>query len=682
MLAGISIPAQELVFEETFLNNKKEWLLPRSTVDDCKIENGTMLWKHNGAALSTVSHYINRLDDNDNFEVTATFKPYKLGSEYGFFWGGINKDNSNYFFIRGKKYRSVQISNAKVSIDTEYKTNMYIRMDENTLTIRKQGNTIIILVNDKKVFEESSRVLMGKGFGFVLAGNSNVSIDNLIIKGTKLPINTAPDLFYNDAPENLGPAINTKYEELTPLIAPNGKGLYFSRRYSPSNVGGSSDHQDIYYSSKYNGEWTDAFNVGEPLNNHGPNAVCAVTPDGNKVLLMNTYDSFGKPKGQGLSMSEKTTTGWSKPIDVKIKGYYNKSLINEFMLSNDGKVMIMAVNREDTYGNRDLYVSFNEGNGFWSTPKNMGSVLNTPGVELSPFLASDGVTLYFSSTGHPGFGKNDIFMTKRLDASWTKWSKPQNLGEPLNSIGWDAYYSVPANGEYAYFVSSDNSYGNQDIFKIKLPTDIRPEPVVLVKGYVLNSKTKEPISTKIYYEDLSTGKEVGIAKSDPKTGYYEIILPLHKSYGFYAEKEGFYSVRDNINLTEIKDYQEIERNLYLTPIEVGQTVQLNNVFFYRGQARLQTTSYAELDKLVKMLKENNNIEISLEGHTDNQGNPELNIQLSEDRIIAVKKYLSMNGINEQRITGKGWGGEKPIADNGSELTRRLNRRVEFKITKY
>lgn len=682
ILATLGLSAQEMIFEDDFSDNSKEWRLMQSSVDNAKIETGVLRWKHEGAALSTINHYINQLDDNENFEISATFKPYKMGSEYGLFWGGINKDNANYFFIRGKKYRSLQVSNSKISIDSEYKTNMYIRMDANILTIRKQDNMVTIYVNDTKIFEESARVLMGKGYGFVTAGKADITIDDFTVKGTKLPINTLPDLYYAEEPENLGPAINSKHEELTPVIAANGKGIFFSRRFSPNNIGGSSDQQDIYYSSKYNGEWTEAYNLGEPLNNHGPNAVCAVTPDGNTVLLMNTYDSFGKQKGQGLSMSEKTSTGWSVPKDVKIKGYYNKSEFNDFILSNDGKVILLSINRDDTFGERDLYVSFNEGNGFWSTPKNMGSTINTPGKELSPFLASDGVTLYFSSTGHPGYGKNDIFMSKRLDDSWTKWSEPQNLGKPLNSVGWDAYYSVPADGEYAYFVSSENSYGGQDIFKIKLPTEMKPEPVVLVKGYVLNSKTKEPISTSIAYEDLEMGREVGIANSDPKTGYYEIVLPLHKTYGFFADKEGFYSVRDNIDLTEINDYHEVERNLYLTPIEVGQTVQLNNIFFYRGKARLQTTSYAELDKLVLMLKENSRIEIMLEGHTDNQGSEELNLILSEDRVMAVKKYLIMNGISETRISGRGWGGEKPIADNSTEQTRKLNRRVEFKIMKY
>ena len=674
--------SQKTVFEEDFSSNKKEWHLLNSSIDKASVSGGVLNWSHTATSSSPIFQYINRLNSTKDFSVEARLKPLKVGSEYGLYFGGINKGNGNYIFVRGKKFRYIQVINSKVTRNKEYKTNLNIRLDENILKVSKKGSKVIISVNGSKLFEESSSILLGKGYGFTLAGNSKVSIDDFKVVGSQLAINLAKDMHYLEEPENLGEKINSKYEEITPVITPNGKGIYFCRRYSPDNTGGSSDDQDIYYSEIFEGEWTTAHNAGKPLNNHGPNAVCAVTPDGNKVLLMNTYDTKGRAKGQGLSISQRTKDGWSIPLDVRIKGYYNRTLFNEFILSNDGKILILSVDRNDTKGNRDLYVSFLEADGFWSEPRNMGSDINTAGIELSPFLASDGVTLYFSSTGHPGYGKNDIFMTKRQDDSWTKWSKPVNLGQPLNSIGWDAYYSVPADGEYAYYVSSDNSIGQQDIFRIKLPSEIKPEPVVLIKGYVRNSKTKSPIATGIEYDDLDNGEQVGIANSNPRNGYYEIVLPLSKAYSFFAEKEGFYSVRDNINLKDSADYQVIERDLYLTPIEVGQTMSLNNVFFYRGKAQLRKESYAELNKLAKMLKENHNIEILLEGHTDNQGDPKLNLKLSEERVEAVSNYLISKGVESSQIEGKGWGGEKPIADNSTESTRKLNRRVEFIITKF
>jgi outer membrane protein OmpA-like peptidoglycan-associated protein len=312
----------------------------------------------------------------------------------------------------------------------------------------------------------------------------------------------------------------------------------------------------------------------------------------------------------------------------------------------------------------------------------LGKQINTTGTELSPFLAADGKTLYFSSNGHPGYGRSDVFMSRRLDDSWTQWSTPINLGEPINSSGTDAYYSVPAAGDYAYFVSNEEGLGKNDIFKIVLPTLVKPEPVILVYGKVLNSKTKAPLSTGITYRDFKDDIEIGIARSNPASGYYEIVLPISRVYSFFAEKQGFYSVQDRLDLMEVKEYEEVERDLYLTPIETGQTVKMNNVLFYKSKAQLISTSYPELDKLAKMMDENSGITIELEGHTDNVGDRFKNIKLSQDRVGAVRNYLISKGVSEERITGKGYGGSKPIADNSAEITRRLNRRVAFKITGY
>jgi len=209
---------------------------------------------------------------------------------------------------------------------------------------------------------------------------------------------------------------------------------------------------------------------------------------------------------------------------------------------------------------------------------------------------------------------------------------------------------------------------------------VKPEPVVLVYGTVLNSKTKTPISTGITYHNFASDNEVGVASSNPDNGYYEIVLPVSQVYSFFAEKTGFYSVQDRLDLTEVEGYSEIKRDLYLTPIEIGQQVTMNNVLFYQSKAELTPTSYPELDKLARMMMENPAISIQLEGHTDNIGDRFKNIRLSQDRVAAVRNYLINQGVAEERITGQGYGGSKPIADNSNETTRRLNRRVEFIIT--
>src|SRR5205823_5173277 len=132
----------------------------------------------------------------------------------------------------------------------------------------------------------------------------------------------------------------------------------------------------------------------------------------------------------------------------------------------------------------------------------------------------------------------DMYITRRLDETWQHWTEPQNLGPQLNTPGWDAYYTLPASGEYAYFVSTENSYGAGDVFRVKLPEALKPQAVVLISGKVLEAKTGKPLGAAIKYEDLATGKEIGSASTNPTTGIYKITLPAGHNYGYRAEANG------------------------------------------------------------------------------------------------------------------------------------------------
>jgi outer membrane protein OmpA-like peptidoglycan-associated protein len=272
-------------------------------------------------------------------------------------------------------------------------------------------------------------------------------------------------------------------------------------------------------------------------------------------------------------------------------------------------------------------------------------------------------------------------MSKRIGSGWTNWTEPVNLGPEINGTGFDAYYTIPASADYAYMVSNINSYGKADIVRVKLPDMIKPEPVVMLLGRTLNAKTKNPVSAEILFEDLVEHKEVGEAISDPKTGSYRITLPNGKNYGIRAVAKGFLSVNENLELMSITQYAEIEKDLFLVPIEVGETMQLNNVFFEQGKPILKSQSFPELDRLVEIMVENPSIKIELAGHTDNVGNKEALMKLSQDRVSAVRAYLEKKGIKKDRVDGKGYGSTQPIAPNTTEENRQRNRRVEFKITK-
>jgi outer membrane protein OmpA-like peptidoglycan-associated protein len=479
--------------------------------------------------------------------------------------------------------------------------------------------------------------------------------------------------------ENLGGSINSKYNEHWPVISPDGRTLYFLREGDPNNLAESGD---IWFSSlQMDGTWTFAQHLGKPLNTIDGGSVCSVSPDGNTLLLLGLYNQNGRINYDGFSLSHKTKEGWSFPLGVVIKNFYNINNHWSGYLSNDGKKLFMGLQRTDSYGECDIYVSFLQSNNVWTEPMNLGAVINTEEMDEDAFLAADDVTLYFESKGHGGFGGFDVFMSKRLDNTWKNWSAPVNLGATINTKEDEQEYYITAKGDYAYFASGDDSFGELDIFRIKLPEKVKPKPVVLIYGKVLNVKTNEPIEAEIKYEILSSGVEAGIANSNPGDGSYKIVLPYGKNYGYSAKANGYYSISENINLEKLSDYKEIKRDLFLAPIEVGEVFRLNNIFFDFNKYVLKPESFPELDRVVIFLNDYPDISILLSGHTDNIGNVDYNIELSSKRAQAVAEYLFSKGISESRIAVMGFGMAYPVDSNDTEEGRQKNRRVELKILK-
>jgi OmpA-OmpF porin, OOP family len=495
----------------------------------------------------------------------------------------------------------------------------------------------------------------------------------------KVKVRLAAGLPMTGERENLGPNINSATDELCPTISPDGRLLLFTRQGHPENIPPVSN-QDIYYAAiNPDGSFSPAANIGEPLNNTENSSVTSITPDGQTLLLLNRYYPDGRME-KGVSMSVRTGEGWGFPQNLEVTDFYNDNIYGEYCLTATGKVLIMTVQRKDGLGSKDIYVSFRDDNGIWSAPKNCGPGINSGSGESSPFLAADGVTLYFSTDGRPGYGRKDMFLSRRLDDTWTNWSEPENLGPFLNTPGWDAYYSIPADGKYAYFVSYTGSLGAADIFRAKLPEALRPRPVVLVRGKVLNAKTNEPIGARISYESLVNGTEIGIANSNPKTGEYSIVLPAGEEYGFLAMSSDYIPVSENIDLTKLLEYKEITRDLRLVPIEKGATIRLNNIFFETGKFVLRKQSIRELDRLAKLLTERPTMAIEVSGHTDDVGTDESNMVLSRNRSKSVYDYLVTKGIEAARLTSKGYGETKPQLPNTNADNRQINRRVEFTIT--
>ncbi len=542
--------------------------------------------------------------------------------------------------------------------------------------------------------------------------------------------------------ENLGDSVNSKYEELGPVMAPDGQTLYFVIDGKPGSVFGDDESQEIWYATKRaKGGWSTAQRMPQPFNMDQFNSVESVTPDGGTLIIRGAFKN-GRYKGAGFSASSRAAGGWSAPQQLEIEGFQemNKGVYTNAFLATNGKVLLLAFSEVKGSENNDLYVSFLKSGSKWSRPQTLGLSINSPLSEDTPFLAADGKTLYFSSDRAGGSGKHDIYLTRRTDESWQRWSAPVNLGAPINTAESDTYYTMDATGEFAYLISEANSRGAGDIVRVKLKEEFRPDPVVLVSGKVFNSKTNQPLDAMISYEALPDGNELGVARSSPGTGEYKIVLPYGKNYGFRAKAPGFISVSDNIDLTGLKPDAKatamlmdttlrevsimgnktaqivavtggtddraltsddtpllpatlardttvslgkiISRDLYLVPIEVGQVVRLNNVFFDFDKAVLKDESSPELNRVAEFLTENPKVIIEIAGHTDAMGTDVYNLKLSGDRVKNVKEYLfGRKNIAENRIVFKSYGEAVPVADNETEEGRALNRRVEFKILK-
>jgi len=332
-------------------------------------------------------------------------------------------------------------------------------------------------------------------------------------------------LSQNTYHRNLGLGVNSVYNEVKPIITSDGSRLYFTRQYAPTNVGGAQDLADIYYSENVNGAWSEAKNMGSPLNNKNPNGVTAITADGNQLLLINEYTSNGGV-GNGLSITQRKGDGWEAPRKVNIEAFVNLNNFVDFTLSPNGDVMVMAIETKESLGDQDLYISFYKGNEQWTKPKNIGATLNTSKAEFSPFIAPDGLTMYFASEGHGGFGKSDIFYTKRLDDTWLNWSAPVNLGPTVNTAEWDGYFTIAANSNVAYVVSQQGSRaGSRDIYQVRVPPQLTPERTITLKGRVFDANTKLPLAAELTLLASSDTDRKSALKSDIQGNYSVNVVP-------------------------------------------------------------------------------------------------------------------------------------------------------------
>jgi outer membrane protein OmpA-like peptidoglycan-associated protein len=538
---------------------------------------------------------------------------------------------------------------------------------------------------------EMRNLIFGAIFLFYFSGNPLIDVKYLAL-------------------ETLTEEINTRnFDEIAPCVSSDGQTIYFTRVGYPifektliegganisevydgrdydqylSNIYSilagekiknpiqSAFNQDIWVARSIEMEFDKVEHPGFPLNNALPNSVSTIDPTNQDLIVINQFVEGGGMR-KGFSKVGRDDKGtWTFPEAIEINNYHNSGPDVNVTMSKDGKVMIMSLERNDSYGKSDLYVSFKSPNGKWTTPRNLGRKVNSMFREATPHLSEDMRTLYFSSNrGRKG---SDIFVQTRIDDTWGNWSAPKKFTSPINSSADDSHpYFNEATG-YLYFTSKRN--GSSDIFRVQI-TKAKPKGL-MVKTKIRDAKTKNILNAKViikkdnYTESLKTYN--GILNLNLLEGAKCIII---------VEKEGYFDFQKEITLNEalLAENGEYNLSLDLKLIETGFSFILEAIQFKQSEAVVLQESYPSLDKLYSFLKRNKKIHIQIAGHTDNVGDKKALLWLSEDRADTIKDYLIEKGIEPSRLQTIGYGGNFPLNNNGTEMLKAKNRRVEIIIS--
>jgi outer membrane protein OmpA-like peptidoglycan-associated protein/Tol biopolymer transport system component len=489
---------------------------------------------------------------------------------------------------------------------------------------------------------------------------------------------------------NLGNNVNTNRSEWDPTLSPDGKYLYFSADHRSGGYGKS----DIWYCEMEDGKWSKPKNLGPSINKNRDETIDNISLDGTILMLSGDFEgSYGK---FDIYFAEKDSLGFTNLIHLgsPINTQYHEE---SACLSPDSKHLLFTSDRPggvgpyvpintvyyngSTMGNMDIYISFLTDSG-WSEPINLGPTINTPYAERAVFLHPDGKTIYFSSNGHPGLGRLDVFKSTRLDDTWLNWSEPINLGKEINTEDDDWGYIVSMSGDSALFAKLDASdgYGGWDIYSVNLPKSAKPEKVITIRGKVKTSDGK-PLSALIKWENLEDGENLGFVKSDPKDGSYILTLTHGKLYGYFCEKKGYYPASNFLDLRNKIFNDNIVEDIILYSVkeikEDKVKIVINNIFFDYNKSEIRKESIPELNRLVDFLNNNKKEKVLIAGHTDDIGGKEFNQKLSEERANSVKEFLISKGIYSDRIKTIGYGDTRPLVPNKDENSRAKNRRVEF-----
>ena len=521
--------------------------------------------------------------------------------------------------------------------------------------------------------------------------------------------------------DNLGPQINTKYPEYSPMINADESVIIFTTRRA-SGIGDDVDIEDLGYMedifSSYkdeNGNWVKSVGFDENINTKSHDATSGFSNDGLTVFVYYGHKGMGD-----IYVSQKVDGKWSKAKSIGKKINGKSTHETSACLSFDGKKLYFSSNREGGYGKHDIWESsWDDQKMEWGEPVNMGPIINTKYDERGVYKHPDGKTMYFASNGHPGMGGYDIFYSK-IQSNGI-WEKPTNIGYPVSTPDDDVHFVMSASGKKGYYSSfREDGEGEKDLYVItflgakKIPllngednllasvvapieedlvqpkVKVNMKNLSILKGLVLDADTKIPVGSSIELIDNGTQTLVSEFTNDSESGKYILSLPAGKNYGIAVKSEGYLFHSENFDIPESAGFREYEKIIYLKKIKKGESIVLRNIFFDLDKYSLKSESKTELDRLIKLLKDNPDLRIEISGHTDSRGSAKYNQSLSESRSKAVVDYLVANGnFPTERFEYKGYGEQKLIhsdqdiskmkVEKDQEEAHSENRRTEFKI---
>ncbi len=470
-------------------------------------------------------------------------------------------------------------------------------------------------------------------------------------------------------PFNLGPNVNSIYDDYFPVLTADLQTLLFTRNIGDRRTG----NEDFYLSKKEGNGYSKAKSIGAPINSDKNEGTASISADGQYIF----YTYCGEVENScDILLSVLDGLEWSTPRNLG-SPVNTRRWETQPSVSFNGKTVYFASDRPGGFGGSDIWMT-TYSNGKWTPPINCGPEINTENEEQYPFIALDDKTLFFVSGGHPGMGGLDIYSSKRTNNG--RWQTPVNIGYPINTNKDEQSFSITSDGINAFISSAkDGGFGGLDIYQFELYKEARPDQTGYVKGVVYDAVKKNKLSAKLELIDLTTKKQVIETRSNKTTGAFLLSLQGNKNYALNVSLAGYMFYSENFSLKEQNSTDPLFLDVPLIPIATGGKVVLKNIFFETAKFDLKPESVTELDKLVQFLQLNPKLRIEIGGHTDNQGKKQDNLTLSNNRAKAVYDYLITNKIDATRITYKGYAETQPLVDNLTEANRAKNRRTEFKI---